>query len=442
MTVPRRRLRVCVCAASTEQLCADVSRRLTGLGYPVAQPDVDTPDANTGETLVVVPFTAEETGNHKADEARLLVCHQGEERRAASSAEHFDDLLVWPAHDRETRFRVDRLFQPAGDAPAAMQRPAALPPWISGESPQFIETMLRAEKLAAYDLAVMIVGETGAGKEVFARAIHYLGKRAEQPFIAINCGALADSLFENEMFGHVKGAYTDATGDAAGLVAAANGGTLFLDEIDALSPHGQAALLRFLQDGSYRAVGSGETRTADVRVLAATNADLPRAMNEGRFRKDLFYRLASAQLEIPPLRERAQDILLLADHFLADCKRRLGDGERNPHISAELAGWLMAQKWPGNARELRSMIENLFVFGEGDALLPPGSGQPCEREAPRSFVERRQCARDAFEREELVRLMRRCNGNITSAARAALAERKYFTRLLQKHHIDRTEFLL
>ena len=188
----------------------------------------------------------------------------------------------------------------------------------SARAPQFLEKVRCVPRFARCDATVLISGESGTGKELFARAIHYLSPRADRPFVPVNCGALPENLVESEIFGHKRGAFTGAASDRAGLIREAEGGTLFLDEIDCLTPQAQVKLLRFLQDGEYRSVGSQQIRHANIRVIAAANADFTQILRSGKFREDLFYRLNVLTLTLPPLRERPGDILLLTRDFLAE----------------------------------------------------------------------------------------------------------------------------
>jgi two-component system response regulator GlrR len=323
--------------------------------------------------------------------------------------------------------------------PSGASRSYRMPAWVVAVSPAFRAVLAQVARLAPYDVPVLIEGETGVGKEVVVRLLHYLSERRGRPFIPVNAGAIVDTLFESELFGHAAGAFTDARARSKGLVGLAEGGTLFLDEIDSLSPHGQVALLRFLQDRTYRPVGSDSDCKADVRMVAATNADLGGLMQAGRIRKDLYYRLSSVILRVPPLRERQADIVPLATHVLADLNARLGH-ERV--IGPALAAWLQVQPWPGNVRELRSIIEHSFIMSDGDILEPPGMA-PEDRGA-----EEAACFRDAkakaislFERDYCARLMQQCDGNVSQAARVAGKERKSFDRLLRKHGVERGPFM-
>ena len=318
---------------------------------------------------------------------------------------------------------------------------AGIPAWVVGRSPAFGEVLDRIVRLADYDVPVLIEGETGTGKDVIVRLLHYLSARAARPFVPVNAGALPDSLFEKELFGHAAGAFTDAKGGAKGLVEAAHGGTLFLDEIDGLSPHGQVALLRFLQDGSYRRVGATDDQVADVRVVAATNANPLSLVESGRVRSDLYYRLSGITVRIPPLRERPEDILPLAEYFLGELKARRRSSQ--PYrLSPDLCAWLLGHAWPGNVRELRSTIEHCFIMSDADVLHAPRSRPVASDTKPAlvGFREAKARAVSAFERSYLERLMRQHGGNVTHAALAAGKERKAFSRLLRKYRMERSLF--
>ena len=221
------------------------------------------------------------------------------------------------------------------------------------------------KRIAPTDTTILITGESGCGKEVVARAIHGSSRRKTKPLVAVNCAAIPEALLESEMFGHVKGAFTGAVTDHDGFFAAANGGTLFLDEVPSLPLELQAKLLRVLQDHEVRKVGGTDAISVDVRVLAACNVDLEKMVEEGKFRQDLFYRLAVIPVEIPPLRERQEDIIPLAQHFIA---RELGDSDRKIKISAEAMDTLCGYGWPGNVRELENSIKHAMTFMEDDEI--------------------------------------------------------------------------
>jgi transcriptional regulator with PAS, ATPase and Fis domain len=237
---------------------------------------------------------------------------------------------------------------------------------IVGRSTQIREILSTIQRVAATDITVLLIGESGVGKEVFARAIHRISPRAEGRMIAINCGAIPETLLESELFGHEKGAFTGAVESRKGLFEAANAGTLFLDEIGEMSLSTQVKLLRVLETLEFTRVGSTEPRTTDVRVVAATNRDLARDVHSGRFREDLYYRLRSACITIPPLRERPEDIPLLFEHFAAQIARQLGT--TFPGITPDGMEVLTSYPWPGNVRELRNFVE-LIITLERDTVI-------------------------------------------------------------------------
>ncbi len=349
-----------------------------------------------------------------------------------------DDFIVAPVHFAELATRVARLTEP--NAPVVKSRHRWGP--LIGESPAFEQTMGQVDRLAAVDSPVLIHGETGSGKELFSRAIHYSGARAAKPFIPVNCGAVPESLFENELFGHAKGAFTNADTSVTGLLSAAADGTVFLDEVDTLSLSSQVKLLRFLEEFEYRPLGSARSVAANVRVLAATNADLRERVSQGRFRQDLYYRLNVLHLRVPSLRERAGDIVLLARHFLGEYVRR--HDRRSLRASDGFFEGLLNHDWPGNVRELRSIIERAVVMARTDVLsaaeldLPQASAMAAEDGA--GLPEKKRQAVASIERSYLCDLLREHGGNVTKAAAAAGTERRSLQRLMRKHGITRDQF--
>jgi DNA-binding NtrC family response regulator len=293
-------------------------------------------------------------------------------------------------------------------------------------------------KISRLDEPVLIEGETGTGKELAARALHYGSLRCDLPFVPANCGAIPDALLENEFFGHRKGAYTDARHDAPGLLRLAHRGTLFLDEVDALSPKGQVLLLRFIQDQSFRPLGARGEERADVRIIAASNQDLSELARMGRFRLDLFYRLKVLYLWMPPLRERTGDPELLARHFVQELSRRYTRPEKALHPAT--IEWFNQYPWPGNVRELENLVRREFLLGEGadlrigdDRLTQTGGTASALGWAYRPAKAR---ALAAFDRRFLSELLLRSGGNISLAAKLAGKERRALGRLLKKYSID------
>ncbi len=312
---------------------------------------------------------------------------------------------------------------------------------LIGNAPVFQEALGQLRCFARVNVPVLIFGETGTGKELAARAIHYQSSRASGPLVPVNCGALPDHLLENELFGHSRGAFTDAREASAGLIAQAHGGTLFLDEVDTLSMRSQVALLRFLQDGRYRPLGGGSECLADVRIVAASNARLDKLADAGCFRQDLLFRLDVASVLMPPLRERAQDILPLARHFLA---RAAADFDRPvPALDKQAEAQLLAHGWPGNVRELENAMRRVVLLHAGAVKTVPLAGaervQPPAQPVADDFSGGLKCARarrtDAFERRYLNWLLAQTAGNITEAARVAGTERRHLGRLIQRHGI-------
>ncbi|MCS7021883.1 MAG: sigma-54 dependent transcriptional regulator [Gemmataceae bacterium] len=241
-------------------------------------------------------------------------------------------------------------------------------PEIIGRSPAMQEVYRLVRLAAPRSAHVLLVGETGTGKELLARAIHKLSRRADGPFVRVNCGALHENLLESELFGHVKGAFTGAVENKTGRFEAAHGGTIFLDEINSTSPKLQVKLLRVLQEREFERVGESRTIRVDVRVVAATNAPLEELVAAGQFREDLYYRLNVIPIVLPPLRERREDIPLLAQHFL----RRYAEQQRCavPELTPEVLEWLQGYEWPGNVRELENMLERLIVLSDGGPITP------------------------------------------------------------------------
>jgi transcriptional regulator with GAF, ATPase, and Fis domain len=308
------------------------------------------------------------------------------------------------------------------------------------------------QKWATVDATVLLCGETGTGKELAARAVHYLSARRRGPFVPVNCGALPDSILEAELFGYVKGAFTDARRDSLGLVGLAQGGTLFLDEIDSLSARGQAAILHFVQDHSYRPLGGPRFEQCDVRLIAATNADLPAACAAGRFRQDLLYRLNLLTVRLPTLREREGDALLLARAFVTrfsgqyQVPLKLLDPESEQRLSSGLP-------WPGNVRELEHLVHRSFLLSRDDVVrleLPfardaaidiGARGEAGDRGSSTTcFAAAKALAIAEFERTYLSETLARAKGNLSLAARLAGKERSRFGRLVKKHGLRRTMF--
>jgi DNA-binding NtrC family response regulator len=347
------------------------------------------------------------------------------------------DFLVPPLRRSELLSRLKRqaLVTCRGDALVQKLKEDIGLKQIIGESPQFLEKVRCVPRFARCDAAVLISSESGTGKELFARAIHYLSARADRPFVPVNCGALPENLVESEIFGHKRGAFTGAACDRAGLIREAEGGTLFLDEIDCLMPQAQVKLLRFLQDGEYRSVGSEQIRHANVRVIAAANADFNQILRSGKFREDLFYRLSVLTLTVPPLRERPGDILLLTRDFLE--KQAAIANTRPKNISLAALNRLLVHPWPGNVRELQNVLMRAIVLSdrceiELSDLNLPDNGHAVEEQ---SFQTMKSHVVWQFEHDFLTSVLHAHRGNITRAAFAAKKNRRAFWQLLRKHDL-------
>ena len=311
---------------------------------------------------------------------------------------------------------------------------------LIGNSPAFVKQMARLPLLAGCDAGVLILGETGTGKELFAQAVHYLSARVSRPWVPVNCSAIPVELIEAELFGHTKGAYTTAHSAREGLIAAAEGGTLFLDEIGSLPPSAQGKLLRFLQEREYRAVGSNTLRRASVRVIAASNQDLATLVVKDRFRQDLYFRLNVLTLTLPPLRERREDIPTLALHFM----KRFATEFRRPvqGLTSMAIKRLLAYSWPGNVRELSHAIERAVLLGNGPYITPAEIELGVEDQLPtdESFQAAKARVVEQFERSYIEQVLLACDGNITHAAMAAKKNRRALWELIRKHRIEPRRF--
>ncbi|MGR6928283.1 two-component system response regulator GlrR [Klebsiella aerogenes] len=332
----------------------------------------------------------------------------------------------------------DALYKAIDDA-LEQSSPATDERWrqaIVTRSPQMLRLLEQAGMVAQSDVSVLIIGQSGTGKEIVAQAIHNASPRHEKPFIAINCGALPEQLLESELFGHARGAFTGAVSNREGLFQAAEGGTLFLDEIGDMPVALQVKLLRILQERKVRPLGSNRDIDIDVRIVSATHRDLPKAMARGEFREDLFYRLNVVNLKIPPLSERAEDIPLLANHLLRQSADR-----HKPFVrafSTDAMKRLMAAKWPGNVRQLVNVIEQCVALTSSPVISDALVEQALEGEntALPTFVE----ARNQFELNYLRKLLQITKGNVTHAARMAGRNRTEFYKLLSRHELDANDF--
>ncbi|MFZ6675465.1 sigma-54 interaction domain-containing protein [Undibacterium sp. Xuan67W] len=308
---------------------------------------------------------------------------------------------------------------------------------LIGSSATFQQTCRQIEKIASVDATILIAGETGTGKELAARAIHYQSGRSCKPFIPINCGALPEALIESELFGHDRGAFTDAKLASPGLVSEADGGSMFLDEVDALSLKAQAAILRFLQDKTYRRVGSGIQRYADVRFIVASNANLEQLVETRQFRRDLLYRINVLMLRMPPLRDREGDALELANNFLIRFSHQYRLPAKTLHRSAR--EFLDNYSWPGNIRELENVIHREFLMSEGTEIhLDQSIKQTGNEVVDVSFKTAKASAISTFEKNYVHDLLDQTDGNLSRAARIAGQDRSAFGKLARKYGIHST----
>ncbi len=305
---------------------------------------------------------------------------------------------------------------------------------VAGKSVKMSEAIETAKKAAASNATILLLGESGTGKEIFARAVHRWSERKEEPFVAINCVGLSRELLESELFGHEKGAFTGAVSAKAGLFEFADGGTVFLDEVAEMSPAMQAKLLQVLDTGELRRVGGTRLRRIDTRIFAATNKDLQQEVRAGRFREDLFFRLNVVSIEVPPLRDRREDIPRLVEHFLSQFRL---PGQQAKSFSPEVLPYLVGYAWPGNVRELANTIERLVLLAPGAIIrsedLPPNIRltadlPPEEAEAPLPLAE--------VERRSIIRALRYTQGKKAPAARILGIDVKTLTHKIRAYNIQ------
>ncbi len=432
----------------------EATQRLAQEDFDVALLDIKMPQLSGLELLSAVKHRRPEI------EVIMMTGHATVETALAAVKAGAYDYLSKPFEDVEV---VARAVAKAAERKALFDRNRELenrlreqeggpPEGLVGSSAGIREVVRMVEAVAYSATTVLVTGESGTGKELVARALHARSPRKAQPFVALNCGALTETLLESELFGHVRGAFTGAQRDQKGLFDAADGGTIFLDEIGDIPLATQVRLLRVLQEGEFKRVGAAESVKVDVRVVAATHRDLPKLVKSARFREDLFYRLNVINIPLPALRDRADDVPLLAHHFLRRYADRLGKKVRA--ISPDALELLCGYRWPGNVRELENAIERAVVLCRGDAVsaadLPPavtgrtaplvrGAGAPAEEESAwlaLSYATAKEQALRRFEKGYVETLMKACDNNISAAARKAGMDRSNFKRVLRKYRTD------
>ncbi|ELO95319.1 response regulator GlrR, partial [Salmonella enterica subsp. enterica serovar Enteritidis str. 6.0562-1] len=361
----------------------------------------------------------------------ILTAHGSIPDAVAATQKGVFSFLTKPI-DRDALYKaIDEALEQSAPATDDSWRNA-----IVTRSPLMLRLLEQARMVAQSDVSVLINGQSGTGKEIFAQAIHNASPRSNKPFVAINCGALPEQLLESELFGHARGAFTGAVSNREGLFQAAEGGTLFLDEIGDMPAPLQVKLLRVLQERKVRPLGSNRDIDIDVRIISATHRDLPKAMARGEFREDLYYRLNVVSLKIPALAERTEDIPLLANHLLRQSAQR-----HKPFVrafSTDAMKRLMTASWPGNVRQLVNVIEQCVALTSSPVISDALVEQALEGEntALPTFAE----ARNQFELNYLRKLLQITKGNVTHAARMAGRNRTEFYKLLSRHELDANDF--
>lgn len=461
MPVPARSqsgLHIVLCGG--DSYCDDVSKMAHHLGHEVTvlpfSNDPSTRSSIDASDLVLFVPTAsgaeaslflELLRETKSTRSIALISDAAARNKQLTTAA-FSESIPWPCTALELRSKI------AGKAVNRKHRTQRLPsrglsqPFDSlvGRSAVFVQALRCAERAARCDAPLLLEGETGTGKELVARSVHGAGPRAQNAFVPVNCGALPDNLLENELFGHERGAYTDASAQYFGLVPQADKGTLFLDELDALSPKAQVALLRFVEDQEFRPLGGKQIQVSDVRIIAASNANLVSLVKEGRFRKDLYYRLSVIEVSLPPLRYRTGDIELLAAHFTTLFGKKYD--RPKARLSRQGLTHMLKYSWPGNVREMQASIHREILMGTSDRLevnpLAHVKADALDSAATHdfhgTFQEEKRRVTSKFEFEYLCWVMKLTQGNVTRAAIYSGQDRRDLGRLLKKYAIDRNRF--
>jgi two-component system response regulator GlrR len=374
---------------------------------------------------------------HPAMPVLILTAHGTIPDAVAATQRGVFGFLTKPFDSQELLQKVASALKAAGDD--AGPDSAGSGEWRSGiitRSPVMEDLLRQAKLVADSDASVLIYGDSGTGKELLARAIHRASRRRDGPFVAVNCGAIPGELLESELFGHARGAFTGAVQAHKGLFQAADGGTLLLDEIGDMPLPLQIKLLRVLQEGEVRPVGSTQAIPVDVRIISATHRDLDEQKGTGQFREDLYYRLNVVSLRLPPLSERREDIPLLAAHFLRKLAERYH--KPPPTLAPDAMALLVAAPWPGNVRQLLNLLEQALALAT-TLMIPATLVQNALKEDAAALVPFEE-ARKTFERDYLVRLLKITGGNVTQAAQLAKRNRTEFYKLLQRHKLEPSMF--
>jgi DNA-binding NtrC family response regulator len=369
----------------------------------------------------------------------IIVTGFGELEKAVEAVrEGAFDFVSKPFNITELKSLVERALQKAATPPQAAVMRDAMPPALLGRTPAMTAVYKQIAHAAAADAPVLIIGESGTGKELVARAIHQHGNRSGRPFVPINCGALTETLLESELFGHVKGSFTGAISDSKGVFQTAHTGTVFLDEVGEMTPALQVKLLRVLQEGEVRPVGTSRPHKVDVRIVAATNVDVEKAVGDGKFRQDLYYRLGVVVINLPPLRERREDIPLLVERFVQAASSKAG---KHVQLSDAALDALSTYHWPGNVRELENMIERLVVFSRTTNIqlsdLPPTVTPRAPALEKRLFDDLPTL--EEIERRYLVHVLEQVGGNRTRAAEVMGIDRRTLYRMAERFGVPLAE---
>ena len=389
----------------------------------------------------IVERTAADRGPADPPRVILMTARGSIETTALAHRIGAFDYLAKPFELSELIARVAAAIK--RNEPEAAQIEPAVPSRIIGSHPAMIAMYKAITRVASLPMPILILGESGSGKELVAESIHDLGARAKGPFIAINCGAIPDTLLENELFGSMRGAFTDARQDRRGALSRADGGTLFLDEIGDISPSFQVKLLRFLQDGMVTPLGAEKSHRVDVRVIAATHRDLKSLVAEGKFREDLYYRLAGYEIAVPPLRKRQSDIPLLVEHFKQRVAKEM-HRDSIPGPTQSLLDVFIAHPWPGNVRELEQVVRRVVI--DSGALTDAEAAEGVLKAiAPRAAASEPESERDVevdelvpldeAERRHIVAVLKATGGNQTQAAFILGIERKTLARKIKRYEI-------